>query len=144
MAFDNPDLLLKPDMFANVTIHTKNQPEAITVPTEAIIRSGDKEQVFIMRAAGQFEPRMVTTGLSADGRTQILNGVKVGEEVVTSSQFLIDSESKLNETTEKMSAIDAPAYDEMQDHQQNMIEQDMPAPTSSSMNMPEMEHHHHD
>ncbi|WP_330111201.1 efflux RND transporter periplasmic adaptor subunit [Methylophaga thalassica] len=145
MAFDNPDLLLKPDMFANVTIHTKNQPEAITVPTEAIIRSGDKEQVFIMRAAGQFEPRKVTTGLSADGRTQILNGVKVGDEVVTSSQFLIDSESKLNETTEKMRAIDAPASEEIQDHQQNMLGQDMLAPaSSSSMTMPEMEHHHHD
>ena len=145
MAFDNPDLLLKPDMFANVTIHTKNQPEAITVPTEAIIRSGDKDQVFIMRAPGQFEPRQVTTGLSADGRTQILNGVNVSDEVVTSSQFLIDSESKLNETTEKMRAIGVPASEEMHDHQQDMIEQDTPAPaSSSSMNMLEMEHHHHD
>ena len=98
-----------------------------------------------MRAPGQFEPRKVTTGLSADGMTQILNGVNLGDEVVTSSQFLIDSESKLNETTEKMRAIGVPASEEMHDHQQDMIEQETPAPaSSSSMNMLEMEHHHHD
>lgn len=144
MAFDNPDLLLKPDMFANITIHTKNQPDAITVPTESIIRSGDKDQVFVMRAPGQFEPRKVTIGLSADGMTQILDGLNVGEEVVTSSQFLIDSESKLNETTEKMRAIDAPASEASHDHSLNPIKHDMPPvePTAMPTMKPEMEHHH--
>jgi len=102
LEFDNADLLLKPDMFANVTINTLQQKNAITVPTEAIIRSGEREQVFVVREQGKFEPRIVTTGLSSNGLTQILNGISAGEEVVSSSQFLIDSESKLREATAKM------------------------------------------
>ncbi|VAX10945.1 Probable Co/Zn/Cd efflux system membrane fusion protein [hydrothermal vent metagenome] len=104
LEFDNPDLLLKPGMFANVVLHTDAQPNAVVVPSEAIVRSGTHEQVFVVRAPGKFEPRRVTLGVSADGFTQILEGVKAGEEVVTSSQFLIDSESKLREATAKMMA----------------------------------------
>ena len=102
LEFDNADLLLKPDMFANVTINTLLQKNAITVPAEAIIRSGEREQVFVVREQGKFEPRIVTTGLSSNGLTQILNGISAGEEIVSSSQFLIDSESKLREATAKM------------------------------------------
>jgi Cu(I)/Ag(I) efflux system membrane fusion protein len=102
MIFDNPDLLLKPDMFANVTIHTQQQLDAITVPSEAIVRSGQRNQVFVVRDQGKFEPRTVVTGLSSDGLTQVIDGVSAGETVVTSSQFLIDSESKLRESTAKM------------------------------------------
>jgi len=104
LEFDNPDLILKPGMFANVVLHTDAQPNAMVVPSEAIIRSGSREQVFVVRAPGKFEPRQVTLGVSAGGFTQILDGVEAGEEVVTSSQFLIDSESKLREATAKMMA----------------------------------------
>jgi len=102
LEFDNTDLLLKPDMFANVTINTQLRRDAITVPSEAIVRSGERDQVFVVREAGKFEPRLVKTGLSSDGLTQIIEGISAGEEVVTSSQFLIDSESKLRESTAKM------------------------------------------
>jgi RND family efflux transporter MFP subunit len=102
LVFDNPDLLLKPDTLANVTIKTQQQMDAVTVPSEAIIRSGEQEQVFVVRGLGKYEPRPVQTGLAADGMTQILEGVTAGEQVVTSSQFLIDSESKLRESTAKM------------------------------------------
>lgn len=102
LEFDNSELLLKPDMFANVTIKTRQQHDAITVPSEAIVRSGERDQVFVVREQGKFEPRLVTTGLSSNGMTQILAGIVAGEEVVTSSQFLIDSESKLRESTAKM------------------------------------------
>jgi multidrug efflux pump subunit AcrA (membrane-fusion protein) len=102
MVFDNPELLLKPDMFANVTINTQQHRNVIAVPSEAIIRSGVRDQVFIVREQGKFEPRIVITGLSSDGFTQIIEGVSEGEEIVTSSQFLIDSESKLREATAKM------------------------------------------
>ena len=102
LEFDNADLLLKPDMFANVTINTLRQAQAITIPAEAVIRSGEREQVFVVRDQGKFEPRIVTTGLSSNGLTQILTGISAGEEVVSSSQFLIDSESKLRESTAKM------------------------------------------
>lgn len=102
LVFDNEDLLLKPDMFANVTINTQRQANAITIPSEAIVRSGERDQVFIVREQGKFEPRTVKVGLTAEGLTQITEGVSIGEEVVTSSQFLIDSESKLRESTAKM------------------------------------------
>lgn len=102
LEFDNADLSLKPGMFANVTLYVDPQPGAVVVPSEAIVRSGSREQLFVVRAAGKFEPREVTLGVSAEGLTQILSGVKAGEQVVTSSQFLIDSESKLREATAKM------------------------------------------
>ena len=102
LEFDNADLSLKPGMFANVTLYVDPQPGAVVVPSEAIVRSGSREQVFVVREPGKFEPREVTLGVTAQGLTQILSGVEAGEEVVTSSQFLIDSESKLREATAKM------------------------------------------
>lgn len=104
LEFDNPGLILKPGMFANVLLHTDAQVDTVVVPSEAIIRSGSREQLFVVREPGKFEPRPVTLGISSGGFTQILQGVEAGEEVVTSSQFLIDSESKLREATAKMMA----------------------------------------
>lgn len=102
LEFDNKEGLLKPDMFANVVLKSGKHIKSIVVPTEALIRSGSRTQVFIQRAKGKFEPREVTVGISTTGLSQILAGVAVGEEVVVSSQFLIDSESKLREATAKM------------------------------------------
>lgn len=100
--FDNPDLLLKPEMFANVTIKAGPVQKAVAIPSEAIIRSGTREQVFIQREPGKFEPRVVSLGVSSDGWTEIKEGVNPGDEVVISAQFLIDSESKLREAAAKM------------------------------------------
>ena len=102
LEFDNPDRLLKPDMFADVTIHAQRKVDAIVVPAEAVVRSGEREQIFVVREPGKFEPRDVKLGVSAKGLVQVLDGVSAGEKVVTSSQFLIDSESKLREATAKM------------------------------------------
>ncbi len=107
--FDNPDGLLKPDMFADVTIGANARPNAIVVPTEAIVRSGPREQVFVVRAEGKYEPRVVELGYSSEGWVEILSGLKAGERVVNSALFLIDSESKLREATAKMmGALQAP------------------------------------
>jgi len=131
LEFDNSDLSLKPGMFANVTLYVDPQPGAVVVPSEAIVRSGSREQVFVVRAPGKFEPREVTLGVSAGGLTQILSGVEAGEQVVTSSQFLIDSESKLREATAKMVAamagesIDTDVSD-MDDMDMNDMVIDMP------------------
>jgi Cu(I)/Ag(I) efflux system membrane fusion protein len=105
---DNVDLKLKPEMFANVTLMSNRQLDALTVPSEAVVRTGAREQLFIERAPGKFEPREIKIGVSADGRTQIIEGVHEGEKVVTSSQFLIDSDSKLNEATAKMLEVSKP------------------------------------
>ena len=102
LVFENPDLLLKPNMFADLTIHAGKQAESVVIPSEAVIRSGSRNQVFVVRGPGKFEPRLVKLGLESNGKVTVLEGVKVGEEVVTSAQFLIDSESKLREATAKM------------------------------------------
>ncbi|MGD2136613.1 MAG: efflux RND transporter periplasmic adaptor subunit [Gammaproteobacteria bacterium] len=102
LEFDNPDMLLKPDMFADVTIHAQRKVDAIVIPAEAVVRSGEREQVFVVREPGKFEPRDVKLGVTAKGMVQVIEGVSPGERVVTSSQFLIDSESKLREATAKM------------------------------------------
>jgi len=111
LEFQNKDLLLKPDMFAEVTIHAGRQIDAIVIPAEAVVRTGTREQVFIVRGPGKFEPREVTLGVTTEGMTQILKGVKVGEEIVSSALFLIDSESKLREATAKMLEATTPAPD---------------------------------
>lgn len=102
LEFDNPDQLLKPEMFAHVILKTSRQVDAIVVPNEAIVRTGAKEQIFIVKGEGKFEPRDVKLGVATGGDVQIIEGVAAGERVVTSAQFLIDSESKLNEATAKM------------------------------------------
>ncbi len=102
LVFDNPNLLLKPEMFAEVTIHANKQVNAVVIPSEAVIRSGSRNQIFVVRAPGKFEPRLVTLGLASDGKVAVIKGLQQGEVVVTSAQFLIDSESKLREATAKM------------------------------------------
>ena len=100
--FDNSDLLLRPDMFSAVSILSDTRDNAVVVPSESVVRSGGKPQVFVVREPGKFEPRSVTLGVESEGRIEILSGVSEGEEVVTSAQFLVDSESKLREATAKM------------------------------------------
>jgi Cu(I)/Ag(I) efflux system membrane fusion protein len=102
LEFDNSALLLKPDMFADVTIQASPQANAVVVPSEAVIRSGLREQVFLVRAPGKFEPREVEVGLSSGGLTEIRSGLEAGDQIVVSAQFLIDSESKLPEAAAKM------------------------------------------
>ena len=102
LEFDNRDLSLKPDMFADVTIFASPRENVVVIPSEAIVRSGLQEQVFIVREPGKFEPRKVEIGLSGEGVTEIRKGVLSGDEVVVSAQFLIDSESKLRESAAKM------------------------------------------
>ncbi|NOQ63352.1 MAG: efflux RND transporter periplasmic adaptor subunit [Methyloprofundus sp.] len=128
LVFDNPDLLLKPDMFAEVTIYADAQQGVLVIPAEAVIRSGTRNQVFIVREPGKFEPRLVTLGLESSGKVAVIKGVQAGEEVVTSAQFLIDSESKLREATAKMLA------------QQNKIKAPNKIMDHSRMNHQEMIH----
>jgi Cu(I)/Ag(I) efflux system membrane fusion protein/cobalt-zinc-cadmium efflux system membrane fusion protein len=102
--FANPGLVLKPEMYANVVIATSTQGDALVVPGDAVLRSGRGATVFVALGEGRFEPRVVQTGASdAEGNLQILSGLKEGEKVVTSAQFLLDSESRLQEVLRKMS-----------------------------------------
>jgi len=100
----NPGLNLKPDMYADVTLHVGRAIDALAIPESAIVRSGIRNQVFVVTGPGRFEPRTVKTGAEAGGYVQILDGLTDGEIVVSSGSFLIDSESKLREAAAKMVA----------------------------------------
>ncbi len=104
LEFDNTEGLLKPDMFADVTIRASRKARATVIPSEAVIRTGKTPKVFVKAGKGTFEPRNVRLGLETGGEIEILEGVESGELVVTSAQFLIDSESSLKEAAAKMVA----------------------------------------
>jgi len=98
LTFPNPKLRLKPDMFAQVEIQVPATGVAPVLPVEAILDTGEKQHVFIALGQGRFEPREVKLGLyGEDGQRQVLSGLQGGEEVVTSAQFLFDSESRFRE-----------------------------------------------
>lgn len=103
LEFNNPEWELKPDMYANVIIEQSVAESDIAVPSEAVIRSGERNVVIVAIGGGRFIPRDVRLGVeSGDGYYQILEGLNNGDEVVTSAQFLIDSESRLKEAIAKM------------------------------------------
>lgn len=106
LEFSNEELLLKPEMFADVTIRSQPRGDVVAVPAEAVVRSGIREKLFIVTEPGKFEPREVVVGVSSEGWTEIAEGIEPGEEVVVSAQFLIDSESKLREAASKMREMD--------------------------------------
>lgn len=102
LVFDNAEGLLRPDMFAEVSIQSDTQKKMVVIPAEAVIRTGERTQVFVVQGQGKFEPRIVKLGIESGGQVAVLEGVKEGDEVVTSAQFLVDSESKLREATAKI------------------------------------------
>ena len=105
LEFENPNLELKPDMYADVRIKIVGG-QGILIPSEAVIRSGERNVVFVTREQNKFAPREITLGITADGgKVQVLAGVRPDETVVTSGQFLLDSESKLKEAVQKMMEV---------------------------------------
>ncbi|MEN3111851.1 efflux RND transporter periplasmic adaptor subunit [Uliginosibacterium paludis] len=91
----NPQLLLKPAMFAQVEVSTGAGTPVLTVPNSAVIDSGKRALVLVQRAEGRFEPREVKLGLRGEQYIQVLEGVQANEEVVVAANFLIDAESNL-------------------------------------------------
>lgn len=92
--FDNPGYTLKPDMYGEVQLQTGGA-RRLVVPQSAVLNSGDKQTVFVDRGNGYFEPREVKVGTQSGDRIEILSGLKAGERIVKSGNFLIDSESRL-------------------------------------------------
>jgi multidrug efflux pump subunit AcrA (membrane-fusion protein) len=103
MEFHNPGYFLKPGMFATVKVVSELEPSVLLIPDMAILRSGEKTTVFVALDGGRFDPRTVTLGPQAENDTyQVLNGLNEGERIVTSGQFMLDSESQLREAIQKM------------------------------------------
>lgn len=101
---NTPDLDLKPEMFATVVLHSPTRIDGVAIPEQAIIRSGKRNVAVIAVGGGYFEPRELKLGQSAEGYVQILEGVREGEKLVVSAQFLIDSESNLKAAIQQMQA----------------------------------------
>ena len=90
----NPGLKLRPGMFAQVSLAPERR-EALLVPSEAVIRTGERTLVMLAREKGGYRPAEVRIGREANGRTEVLAGLAPGEKVVVSGQFLLDSEASL-------------------------------------------------
>jgi multidrug efflux pump subunit AcrA (membrane-fusion protein)/YHS domain-containing protein len=97
---DNPGFLLRPDMFVDVEMPVELGP-ALTVPKEAVIDSGTRRVVYVAKGDGVFEPRRVETGFREGDRVEIVSGLDEGDRVVTSGNFLLDSESRMRATGEE-------------------------------------------
>ena len=103
LAFDNADGQLKPGMFADVSLHNTLDEPAILAPREAVMNTGERSIAFVSLGQGRFEPRDVRTGVAVDGdRVEVLAGLEPGELVVTSGQFLLDSEASVRESLARM------------------------------------------
>ena len=99
MELRNPSLELRPGMYGDVTLDL-GAAEALAVPTDALVDTGEQQYVFVDRGAGRFEPRRVRAGWSGNGKTAVLEGLTEGERVVTTAGFLLDSESRLRAAVE--------------------------------------------
>jgi Cu(I)/Ag(I) efflux system membrane fusion protein len=104
----NADYLLRPDMYAEAEIDTGNGDPVLAVPDSAIIDSGNRQIVIVDKGDGRFEPRPVRLGRRGAGYVEIRDGVKDGEPVVTSANFLIDAESNLKAALKGLSDAGAP------------------------------------
>ena len=105
LEFENPGLLLKPGMFANVDLRRTLATDRVLVPREAVTDTGARQVAFVSLGEGRFEPREVRAGIEAEGgMLEILDGLKRGEMVVVSGEFLLVSEANLREALAKMVA----------------------------------------
>ncbi|MCH8245405.1 MAG: efflux RND transporter periplasmic adaptor subunit [Bacteroidetes bacterium] len=107
LIFSNPNLDLKPGMYANIRLTGRTIPDALIIPSEAVIRSGERAIVFVDRGQGRFEPREIRIGEvggAGNASIRVLSGLLEGESVVISAQFMLDSESRLQEAIQKMLA----------------------------------------
>lgn len=102
VVLDNPDGVLAPGMFAQITLQPADRAERPLVPSDAVIGGGSQARVIVMEGDGRFRPLVVQTGRSGGGFTEILSGLEGGERVVASGQFLIDSEANLSGALERL------------------------------------------
>ncbi|NEX80969.1 efflux RND transporter periplasmic adaptor subunit [Aeromonas rivipollensis] len=105
LRFDNPDEFLKPNMFAKVTIQAgKGEPQMV-VPSEAVIRTGSQDRLVLALGDGNFKSVAVTLGPQFGDKVAIKAGVEAGDSIVSSAQFLLDSESAIDSDFQRMTAV---------------------------------------
>lgn len=104
---NNTHLKLRPGMFAAVKLNGAARTQVLTVPTEALIKTGERSVVIVADDSTHFRPSLVRVGAEQDGRSEILEGVTLGQKVVASGQFLIDSEASLRGAFENLAGSSA-------------------------------------
>ena len=136
LRFDNADELLRPNMFSRVVIEAEGFGRVVNVPREAVIRGGSMDRVVVSLGDGRFKSQPVRLGIESGDRVAIRSGLKAGDTIVVSGQFLIDSESNIESALARMS--DAPPMDPDMDHSQD------PMPTDKAPDAMEMDHSEHE
>lgn len=111
----NPDAFLRPGMFAQLKINTQAGAEALLIPREALIRTGSQNRVVLALGDGKFKSVAVEPGLIGEQQVEIVSGLSIGERIVTSAQFLIDSESSKTSDFKRMTQREP--IDEQMDEQ---------------------------
>ena len=109
LRFDNPDERLKPNMYARVEIYGRLKPNALTIPREALIPAPGHDRVVLDVGDGQFHVHEVLTGMESGEFVEILAGIREGDTVVTSAQFLIDSEASISGSLNRLESVRPPA-----------------------------------
>lgn len=103
----NPGHRLVPGMFATINFSPTRRKATVLVPSEVVIRTGTRTVVIVAQAKGRFAPVDVETGIEGNGQTEILSGIRAGDSVVVSGQFLIDSEASLKAAATRMGEMPA-------------------------------------
>ncbi len=116
LRFDNPGEVLKPNMYANVSIYGGARENVLSIPREAVIRSGKNERAIISVGEGRYMQREIVTGIESGDWIEVISGLDEGENIVTSAQFLIDSEASMKASLQRMSKS-SQAKSEMQSQQ---------------------------
>jgi Cu(I)/Ag(I) efflux system membrane fusion protein len=102
LRFDNPGERMKPNMYARVTIFGKSHPGALSIPREALIRGAQFDRVVVSLGDGTYVVREVISGIESGQWVEIKSGIEPGDEVVTSSQFLLDSEASMGGSIQRL------------------------------------------
>jgi len=121
LRFDNPGEILKPNMYANVSIYGGAKENVLSVPREALIRSGGNERLIVAKENGRYVQRKVVAGMESGEWVEIKSGIKDGEKVVVSAQFLIDSEASMKASLLRMSDSEEEAAKNLQADNAEMI-----------------------
>ena len=152
LRFANPDFKLKPNMFAQITILSNSRQDTLLVPREAVIRTGSSDRVVLALGDGKFRSTPVSIGRVSHTQTEILNGVTEGQEIVSSAQFLLDSESSKTADLQRLDSgtspppnsqpMDHSQMDHSQIHHSQMHHSQMQAPPADhqQMNHDQMNH----
>jgi len=100
--FENSDRILKPNMYTNITVHVGDGQNRLSIPRSALIRGGRNDRVVKALGEGRYRSVMIAAGYESGDRIEVLSGLSEGDKVVTSAQFMIDSESNLNADMSRM------------------------------------------